>query len=318
MTDPLVLFAEYTDIDPQPARDLLASRGIRTELMALDDAGKIDPAQAHAVGIIAGYSAIDASLIDQLPHLGIIAATSNGTNMIDVDAAAARGVWVTNLGTAATEEVATHALLLALGVVRELGEMTRVVANGQWTDELQSVPRRLSELTLGLVGYGRIGAQFARIAAPVFGRVLAYDPFRPPADGIAEPASYAQVLREAHVISLHLPLTSETEQLIDASALASMRDGTVLINVSRGELVDLEACVAALETGKLAGVGFDVLIGEPPAAAHPLRTHPRALLTPHAAYLSDAALRRYQSDPARYIAEWHELGAPTESIVHAP
>jgi phosphoglycerate dehydrogenase-like enzyme len=318
MSVPLVLFAEYTDIDPQPAQDLLASRGIQTELLKLDAVGLIDPAQAHAVGIIAGYSPIDAALIEQLPHLGIIAATSNGTNMIDLDAAAARGVWVTNLGTAATEEVATHALLLALAVVRELGEMTRVVAAGAWTDELESVPRRLSELTLGLVGYGRIGAQFARIAAPVFGRVLAYDPFRPPADGIAEPVTYAEVLRDSDVISLHLPLTPETETLIDASALASMRDGAVLINVSRGELVDMEACITALDSGKLSGIGFDVLVGEPPAAAHPLRTHPRALLTPHAAYLSDAALRRYQSDPARYIAEWHELGAPTESVVHAP
>lgn len=317
-TAPLVLFAEYNDLDPQPAKNLLQAKGLRTELLEFDALGRVVSSQRDAVGIIAGYSMVGAELIEQLPKLGIIAASSNGTNMIDVAAAAARGVWVTNLGTAATQEVAAHALALTLATVRELPEMTRVVANGEWTDELRTTPRRLSELTLGLIGYGKIGAEFARIAAPLFGEVLAYDPFRPPTDGIARPASFDEVLNQADVVSLHLPLTATTAQMMGTEVFSRMRDQAILINVSRGELVDLEACLRALDSGKLSMVGFDVLDGEPPAADHPLRTHPRSILTPHAAYLSDASVRHYETDPARYIAEWCEAGAVSESVVSSP
>lgn len=318
MTTPLILFAEYSDLDPQPARSLIEDNGLRIELLELDADGSVVQAQRDAVGIIAGYSQIDAALMDQLPGLGIIAASSNGTNMIDIAHARARNIWVTNLGSAATQEVATHALTLALAAVRELPEMTRVVAAGGWADELGElsvVPRRLSELTLGLIGFGRIGAEFARIAAPTFGKVIAHDPYSVPAGHGVESRTLDEVLDEADVVSLHLPLTSETLEIIGAGAIARMRDRAVLLNVSRGELVDLDACLAALDSGKLSGVGFDVLIGEPPAADHPLRTHPRAILTPHTAYLSDAALRHYETDPARYIVEWHRDGAPSASVV---
>ena len=315
---PLALFAEYNDLDPQPARDLLAEYGIETELLEVNAAGEVAAHQRRAFAIIGGYNTIDRPLIEQLPDLTIIAASSNGTNMIDTAAAAERGIWVTNLGTAATEEVATHALTLTLATVRELTEMTRVVAEGDWTDELETVPRKLSELTLGLIGYGKIGALFARLAAPLFGSIIAYDPFRPPADGVATAATLDEVLERADVVSLHLPLTPETDAMIDAATIARMKDRAVLINVSRGELVDLDACVAALDSGKLSAIGFDVLVGEPPVADHPLRTHPRAILTPHAAYLSETSLRRYETDPARYIAEVFTVGAPSESIVISP
>nr|WP_245190237.1 C-terminal binding protein [Leucobacter exalbidus] len=284
----------------------------------MDRNGVIAASQRDAIAIIAGYSQITAGIIDQLPRLGIIAASSNGTNMIDLEAAVARGIWVTNLGTAATQEVATHALTLALATIRELPEMTRVVSSGGWVDELTRVPRRTSELTLGLIGYGRIGAELARIASPLFKQVLAHDPFSPPSDGVAKAAAFDEVLASADIVSLHLPLTEDTREVVNADVIDKMRDHAVLINVSRGELVDLQACVDALDSGKLSGVGFDVLVGEPPVADHPLRVHPRSILTPHAAYLSDAALRHYETDPARYIAEWHETGSPSASVVSRP
>lgn len=317
-TAPLVLFSDFTDLDPKPATRLLNEHGISTELMRRDSLGQIEASQRHAIGIIVGYSDIDARLIDQLPQLGIIAATSNGTDMIDVSHATGRGIWVTNVGHAATEEVAAHALMLSLVALREYTAMVQTVHNGGWTDDLTVVPRRISNLTLGLIGYGRIGAEFARMATPLFGRVIAYDPFRPPADGVAEPASRETVITESDVISLHLPLTPETRGLIGADELASMRENAVLINVSRGELVDLDACIRSLDSGKLASVGFDVLDGEPPMANHALRNHPRAVITPHAAFLSDEALRHYETDPASYIAEWHSSGVPTACVVGAP
>ncbi|MGV8852968.1 MAG: C-terminal binding protein [Rhodoglobus sp.] len=317
-TTPLVLFAEYTDLDPEPATQLLNQHGISAELMRRDAHGNIDDSQSHAIGIIAGYSEVDAELISQLPQLGIIAATSNGTDMIDVAYATSRGIWVTNVGHAATEEVAAHALMLALVTLREYPAMVHTVKTGGWTDDLAVVPRRLSTLTLGVVGYGRIGAEFARMASPLFGRIIAFDPFRSAPDGIAEPASLDAVLAESDVISLHLPLTPDTHGLIGTRELSHMRSGAVLINVSRGELVDLEACTKALDSGELSAVGFDVLDGEPPATDHALRNHPRAVVTPHAAFLSDAALRHYETDPASYIADWFVTGTPTACVVGNP
>ncbi|WP_341952492.1 C-terminal binding protein [Salinibacterium sp. TMP30] len=317
-TTPLVLFSDFTDLDPAPAKQLLHNHGITSELMRVDSSGQIDESQRHAIGIVVGFSDISAQMIDQLPQLGIIAATSNGTDMIDVTHATARGIWVTNVGHAATEEVAAHALMLTLVALREYPAMVQTVRNGGWTDDLAVVPRRISSLTLGLIGYGRIGAEFARIAAPLFGRVIAFDPFRAPTDGVAEPASLETVITESDVVSLHLPLTADTRDLIGADEITSMRDNAVLINVSRGELVDLDACIRALDSEKLASVGFDVLDGEPPAADHRLRNHPRAVVTPHAAFLSDEALRHYETDPASYITEWYSSGSPTACVVGRP
>ncbi|MGV8912997.1 MAG: C-terminal binding protein [Rhodoglobus sp.] len=317
-TTPLVLFSDHTDLDPEPATELLKQHGMTTELMRVDALGAIDESQTHAIGIIVGYSNVDAALIRQLPQLGIIAATSNGTDMIDVDFATSQGIWVTNVGHAATEEVAAHALMLTLVALREYPAMAQTVKDGGWTDDLTVVPRRLSTLTLGVVGYGRIGAEFARMAAPLFGRIIAFDPFRSSTDDIAEPASLDVVLAESDVISLHLPLTPDTRGLIGARELSSMRRGAVLLNVSRGELVDLEACAKALDSGELSAVGFDVLDGEPPTANHALRNHARAVVTPHAAFLSDAALRHYETDPASYIVDWFVTGAPTACVVGNP
>ncbi len=320
MTDqkPLVLFAELTDLDPDPARTLLAAAGIETEVLRVDDRGDVDPSQRRAFGVIAGYSTIGPALIDQLPQLAIISTSSNGTDMVDVGYATEHGIWVTNVGHAATEEVAVHALTLALSVLRGIPSMMRVSAEGGWTDDLDSMPRRLSALTIGIVGYGRIGAELARLATPLFGRVLAYDPLRPPSDDVARPAELDELLREADVVSLHLPLTETTRNLMDAERIATMRRGAVLVNTARGELVDENACAAALDAGTLTGVGLDVLVGEPPPADHPLRTHPRAIVTPHAAFLSDAALRHYEEDPARYILEWYRDGAPSACVVGRP
>lgn len=314
----LVLFAEYTDLDPEPARSLLREHNIEAELLERDGDGRVAPHQREAVGIIAGYSQIDANLIDQLPHLGIIATSSNGTDMVDVAHAVKRGVWVTNVGHAATEEVAIHTLTLMLTVIRELTHMREVVAGGGWTDDLTRVPRRASELTVGLVGYGRIGAATAKLLTGVFGRVVAYDPARRGRDGAVRFVDLDELTRVSNVVSLHTPLLPSTRGLFDAKRIAELPRGAVLVNVSRGELVDLDACLAALESGQLAGVGFDVLVGEPPAADHPLRSHPRAVLTPHAAFLSDASLRHYETDPARYIVDWVTHGRPSACVVGDP
>ncbi len=319
MSRPLVLFTDETDLDPGPGRALLEQAGCDTLLAALpSSAGQVselpDGAE-RAVALIVGYARIDAPLLDRLPHVECIATMSAGTDMIDLEACRSRGIWVVNLVDAATEEVAAHALMLLLALERSLPESLAVTARGGWTEAVNSVPRRLSELTLGLFGFGRIARRLAEIAAPVVGRVIAYDPYASAAGDNVEIVGREQLLAESDVLSLHSPLTPETEGVIDEAAFAAMRQGASLINVARGELVNYSALGAALDSGRLRGAALDVLQGEPPSADDPLRRDARVLVTPHVAFLSDGSLERYTLDPARNVLAWLRAGRLDHAVV---
>ncbi len=319
MSRPLILFTDETDLDPTPGRALLEQAGCDTLLAALpSNAGRtqeLPEGAERAVALIVGYARIDASLLDRLPHVECIATMSAGTDMIDLETCRSRGIWVVNLVDAATEEVAAHALLLMLALERSLPECLSVTARGGWTDEVVSVPRRLSELTLGLFGFGRIARRFAEIAAPVVGRVVAYDPYAAAAVGSAELVGLDQLLAESDVLSLHSPLTPETEGVIDEAVFVAMRQGASLINVARGELVNYPALRAALDSGKLRGAALDVLQGEPPSVDDPLRHEARVLVTPHVAFLSEGSLERYTLDPARNVLNWLRSGRLDHAVV---
>ncbi|WP_053387603.1 C-terminal binding protein [Leucobacter japonicus] len=319
MTRPLVVFTDTTDLDPEPGRALLERAGAATMLLDLPAAPGMTrefPAGAEAaVALVVGYARIDAEVLDHLPQVRCIATMSAGVDMVDLEAARDRGIWVVNLVDAATEEVAAHALSLMLALERGLRESWAVTAAGGWTEDVAAVPRRLSGLTLGLFGYGRIARRLAEIAAPTFGAVIAHDPFVAEGDGLVELVDRESLLARADVLSLHLPLAPETEGAIGADAFAAMRPGASLINVSRGELVDSAALRAALDAGTLRGAALDVLDGEPPVADHPLRDDPRVLVTPHVAFLSDGSLEHYTLDPARAIVEWLSTGTLPRAVV---
>lgn len=319
MTRPLVLFTDETDLDPAPGRALLEAAGCDTVLAELPSrAGEPQtlPAGAErAVALVVGYARIDEALLERLPNVGFIATMSAGFDMIDRAAAEARGIWIVNLTDAATEEVAAHALTLMLALERDLRGSVAVTAAGGWTDDVTAVPRRLSGLTLGLFGFGRIAQRLAQVAGPSLARVIAHDPFvTAPVHGV-ELVERDALIAESDVLSLHLPLTADTHGAIDGAAFAAMRPGVSLVNVSRGELVDPEALTAALDSGKLRGAAVDVLHGEPPAADHPLRNDPRVIVTPHVAFLSDGSLEHYTLDPARNVLDWLRTGTAPRAAV---
>ncbi|KUF05759.1 C-terminal binding protein [Leucobacter sp. G161] len=319
MTRPLVLFTDETDLDPAPGRALLERAGCDTMLADLPSTAAAEralPAGAErAVALVVGYARIDAELLDRLPNVGFIATMSAGFDMIDRTAAEARGIWIVNLTDAATEEVAAHALTLMLALERDLRGSLAVTAAGGWTDDVTAVPRRLSGLTLGLFGFGRIAQRLAQVAAPSFARVIAHDPFvTAPVHGV-ELVDRDTLIGAADVLSLHLPLTADTHGAIGAQTFAAMRPGSSLVNVSRGELVDPAALAAALDSGAIRGAAVDVLHGEPPAADHPLRRDPRVLVTPHVAFLSDGSLEHYTLDPARNVLSWLRTGAAARAAV---
>ena len=313
---PLAVYTDVVEVDPEPGVALLEEAGLEVRVLGTDDPERIRAEAAGAAALLIGYTRVDAALIAGLPNLELVATQSVGFDMVDLDAARARGIWVSNVPGAATEEVAVHALAMGLSLLRGLPFYDRAVRGGRW-DAAEEPLRRPSTTTLGVLGLGRIGRRLATLAAGVHGRVIGHDPMLGPSTWPAgvERVDLETLLATSDVISLHLPLTDATERLVDAAAIARMRPGTLLVNVSRGALIDSAALVDALDTGHLGGAALDVLEVEPPARDEPLLRHPRVLVTPHAAYYSDQAARSYVLDQARNVVAWARDGRPRDVVV---
>jgi len=234
------------------------------------------------------------AVLAAMPACKIVARVGTGLDSIDLDEAARRGVQVTYVADYSVDEVSTHAIALLLACARRIPQYLDLVRAGRWDSTGAGTIRRLSEQTLGVAGFGRIGQAAARKGRGLGLRVLVCDPYQPGADIKAagcEPARWDQLLAESDFISLHVPLTPDSERLIDAAALRAMKPTAVLINTARGGLVDEAALAAAIEAGEIAGAALDVLATEPPSADSPLLGDPRVLITPHGAWYSTAAQR---------------------------
>lgn len=217
--------------------------------------------------------------LDAAPELKLIIRGGVGTDNIDKEAAAQKGIVVHNTPRASSIAVAELAFALMLAVPNRLVEGHEGMKNGQWLKkELKRT--ELFGKTLGLVGIGNIATELARRAGAFGMRVVAFDKYVESSEH-AEMSDLASVLAQADYLSLHVPLTDETRDLIDASAIASMKDGAVLVNTSRGPVMNAEAVLAALESGKLRACATDVWPSDPPPADFPLLKAPNMLMTPH-------------------------------------
>lgn len=319
---PIAVYTDVDDTDPAAGIALLKAHGFEVRVLGTRDPAEIVAGAQDADALLPGYAAITQAMIEQLPNLKVIALMSMGFDYVDVDAATEHGVWVTNLPGVATQEVATHALAILLASVRQLPFYTASATPTRWNDRSPQAPPRMSELTLGVIGLGRIGREFARLAAPHFGGVLGYDPMLPETEETQADltaldvtrASLAELRRGSNVVSLHLPLTAETERMVDAAFLAELPVGAFLVNVSRGALVDSAALAAALDEGRLAGVALDVLDAEPPAPGHPLLARDDVILTPHVAYLSRFTEAEYVRIQAQNVITLLESGFPDTPV----
>jgi lactate dehydrogenase-like 2-hydroxyacid dehydrogenase len=324
-TRPLAVYTDNEDMDPSPGIRLLEQHGFEVRFLETLDPARIAAEAAGAQALLVGYAPISAAVIDQLPELRIISLVSMGFDNVDVQAARAAGVWVSNLPGVASEEVATHALALILASVRQLPYFERTIAV-DWIARPAVLPPRLSQKTLGIVGLGRIGAKLAEFAAPLFGEIVGFDPFlaeNPQARKRVEAlgvrlASFEDVLAQSDVVSLHLPLTPETHQLINAQTLSTMKAGSYLVNVSRGQLIDTPALAAALDSGRLSGAGLDVLDIEPAPGDHPLIRHEGTIVTPHVGFLSDHTQSEYIRIQAQNVISVFETGEPETPAVVDP
>ena len=244
---------------------------------------------------------LSAETLAQLPDLAYIGVLATGYNVVDVEAATRRGIIVTNVPTYGTDSVAQHATALLLELARQPALHATAVRGGDWTNSVDwcfalTPIAELSGKVLGIVGIGRIGRAFARIGAAMGMTIIAHDEF-PPApealEGLAvELTDVDELFRRADVISLHCPLTAATERLVNAERLALMKPTALLLNTSRGPLVENQALAAALEAGRIGGAGLDVLDVEPPPADNPLLTAPNCIITPHIAWYAQASRQR--------------------------
>jgi D-3-phosphoglycerate dehydrogenase len=267
--------------------------------------------------LLTQYAPITAKVLAELPELRMVGRYGVGYDVVDVGAARERGVWVANVPDYGTEEVAAHALSMALALLRHLPLYDRSVRDGRWHPASTGPLHRLKNLTLGVVGIGRIGGTFARRAGPWFGRTLGCDPYLEKdvwPEGV-EQASLQEVFSESLLISLHAPLTEETRSLVDRSLFERMPEGGYLVNTARGGLVAMDDLLWALEEGPLAGAALDVFPQEPPPASHPLLDTPNVILTPHAAYYSVEAEEEARRKAAQNVVFWAKEGRPIYPVV---
>ena len=263
------------------------------------------------------YAPITGRVLDALPEVGLVSRIGAGFDTVDTKACAERGVWVSNSPDYGVGEVATHALAMALALIRHLPFYDRDIRSGTWHFESAGKIRRCSDMTLGIVGLGRIGKRMAYLSRNLFRNVIACDPYLIDGDfpAYVERARLDDLFKQSDVVSLHTLLNDETRGMVDARLLSLMRPGGYLVNTSRGGVVDVDALVAALEAGRLDGAGIDVLPEEPIARDHPLARHPRVILSPHAAFYSVEAERDLRRKSAQNIVTWARTGRPEYVVV---
>jgi D-3-phosphoglycerate dehydrogenase len=259
---------------------------------------------AEAVGLLNTYAPIPAATIERLPNCRAIARYGVGLDTIDLDAATARGIAVTNVPDYCVEEVALHTIALLLAAHRRVAQGDRRVRAGVWDPLGAGVVRRLGGQLLGLVGFGRIPRSVAEKAHALGLRVAAYDPYAgdwPP--GVERYDDLGDLAAAADFLSVHAPLTAETRHLIGGDVLERMPSHAVLINTARGPLVDTEALDRALTAGQIGGAAIDVLETEPPPPDLPLLRHEHAVFTSHQAFYSEEALREQQRKAAENLRD---------------
>ena len=286
-------------LDPLGAEIVLATRDCLTEQEVIDVA-------AGADAILVREAPIGARVLDRLDRLKVVARYGVGVDNIDLERAREKRIYVANVPGYGTEEVSDHAVALLLACVRTLLVRDRRLREGRFETDIQDPLYRTTGKVLGLIGYGRIGRAFHRKWKGFLpGRVLVFDPYahdRIPEESGVETTDLDTLLAESDYISIHAPLTPETRHLIDENGFQRMKRTAVLVNTSRGEIVDEPALVKALQEGTILAAGIDVFEKEPIEKTHPLLALPNAVLTGHVGWYSKDAVRELQTRAAQEIA----------------
>lgn len=277
---------------------------------------------AGAEAALTNKAVINRQMMDALPALRYIGVLATGYNIVDIPAARERGIVVCNVADYSTNEVAQAVFALLLELTNRVGHHSRTVREGKWTASPDfsywDFPLiGLAGLTFGVMGLGRTGRAVARIAR-AFGMKVIGNSRSAPAPNTDVPVEFVSretVFRDSDALSLHCPLTAETARLVNASSLGMMKPTAYLINTARGGLIDEQSLADALNNGRIAGAGLDVLSAEPPRADNPLLSAKNCLITPHVAWAARSARMRLLRMAAENLRAWME-GKP-RNVVNA-
>jgi D-3-phosphoglycerate dehydrogenase len=270
------------------------------------DEGK-DALRTASIVLLGTGGRLDATAILSMSACRGIVRYGVGVDNIDVVQATVQGIPVINVPEYCVEEVSDHTVALILAASRRLLPGHEAARQGKWGPAFMVGTARLATRTVGILGFGRIGQEVARKVRPMAARVMVHDPFVPAEDVLESggvPADFETLLEASDFVTINCPLTPETHHLIDAQALVKMKPTAWLINTARGEIVQEQDLVEALELGRIQGAALDVLADEPPEPGSPLLRMPNVILTPHVAWYSRHAvedLQRLAAEQARRV-----------------
>ncbi|NNM86068.1 MAG: C-terminal binding protein [Phycisphaerales bacterium] len=292
-----VLVSDYGFANLDIERQVITHAGFELVAAQCKTADEVVAAGVDAAALLVQWAPITREVIAKLLQCRLIVRYGIGVDNVYVVAAKARGIPVCNVPDYCIEEVADHAMAMALALARQLPQVDRRVRGGVWKITPDAAMPALGDMTFATAGLGRIARAFLTRARAFGVRLAAFDPFVPAevfaAEGIAQ-LTLEQLLQQADVLSLHLPLTPQTRGLINLSTLAKMKCSAILINTARGGLVDGAALAAALQNRVIAGAGVDVFEAEPLPQDHPLRQCDNALLTSHIGWFSERSVPKLQ------------------------
>jgi len=314
----LVTWMDY-DVDGPETGAQLRDAGFEVRLAPKH--GARSPAElaellTDVVGAIVSTDPFDRSVFEAAPRLRVVARVGVGTDSIDVDAATAAGVVVTTTPGANQETTADHALAMILAAVRRLVEHDAHVRRDEWRRGGEMTPWELYDTTVGIIGFGSIGQAVARRLAGFGTRILLADPALDADIDGAHVVDLDELLAQADIVSLHAPLLESTRGMIGPRELARLRPSAILVNTSRGGLIDEGALVEALAGGRLRAAALDVFADEP-RVSPALRELPNVVLTPHIAGLSDRSISRMTQQATRSVIDVL-VGTPAPQVVVNP
>ncbi|MFA5028959.1 MAG: C-terminal binding protein [Candidatus Methylomirabilota bacterium] len=301
----LVIHTDPHHTDFRHERAVLEPIGARLETRNATTEAEVAASCQEADALLVTYAKIGRTALLGMPKLKIVVRTGVGYDVVDLAAATERKVMVCNVPDYCVSDLTEHTMALLLAWWRRIPELDQQVRREGWGRAIRPV-YRLEGKTLGIVGMGRMGQALA-VRAKGFGlRLVGFDPYVPETVfrslGV-ERAELDALCRDADIVSIHSPLTAETRHLIDARRLSLMKQTALVVNTARGGLVKTDDLVAAIREGRIAGAALDVVEEEPLPMEHPIRSLPRVLLTPHAAWYSEDAEPELRRRAAEIVAE---------------
>jgi len=297
---------------------VLSELGISVEIHNLENTEDAISILKDADAVLVNLFPLTRDIVETMDKCRVIVRYGVGYDNVDVEAATKKGIWVARVPDYSMEDVSDHALALLLSSVRKIAYKDRKIRSGQWNLHKDWPAFRIAGKTLGLIGFGAIArVLFRKISGLGLEKVLVFDPYVP-ADEIrklgGEPSSLDEVTGQSDFISIHAPLTDETRGMIGQEAFMRMKNNCILVNTSRGPIVDEETLYQALKTGQIAAAGIDVFNTEPLAADSPLRELENITFTDHAGWYSEESIVELKTKAARNILSVLKGGKPVYPV----